>query len=118
MVCVSLTTQLPCNTVMANAFVEADANQHLRICRLALASTSIQTAVLINLKEMIAIAHCNTHCISAPWKAAHAVHKYAPVLTEDTDRKEMVEFLEEVIAMGMPTGASIESLKERWGWGV
>lgn len=28
----------------------------------------------------------------------------------------MIEFLEEVNAMGMPTTASIKYLKEQWGW--
>lgn len=66
---------------------------------------------------MVATARCNTHCISAPWKAAHAVHKFAVLLREETGRCKMMEFLEEVNAMGMPTTASIEYLKEQWGWG-
>jgi hypothetical protein len=108
----------------------ADANQHLRICRIALASThpdaeahnanaavvaaAMQGEVLKGLKEMVAVARCNTHCISASWKAAHAVHKFAVTLQDDLDRSKMIEFLEEADAMGMPTEASVQYLKEQW----
>jgi hypothetical protein len=110
----------------------ADANQHLRICRLALAASrldlentgihgdmvvaSIQDEVLRGLKEIVAIARCNTHCITAPWKAAHAVHKFAVLVSDETARFKMIEFLEEVNAMGMPTAVSIEYLVEQWNW--
>jgi hypothetical protein len=70
--------------------------------------------VLKGLKEMVAVARCNTHCISAPWKAAHAVHKFAVMLQDDLDRSKMIEFLEEVDAMGMPTAASVQYLREQW----
>jgi hypothetical protein len=105
--------------------MSADANQHLRVCRIALASTcadaastnsSVESEILKGLKEMVAIAHCNTHCISVPWKAAHAVHKFAVVLQDDLDRCKMIEFLEEVNAMDMPTVTSVEYLREQWGW--
>ena len=74
-------------------------------------------AVLKGLKEMVAIAHCNTQCISAPWKAAHAVHKFAVVLQDDHDQCKMIEFLDEVNTMGMPTTTSVEYLREPWSWG-
>jgi len=73
--------------------------------------------ILKGLKETVAIARCDTRGISAPWKAVHAVHKFAGLLSDDPDRIKMINFLEEVNAMGMPTAASIEHLKEQWGWG-
>ncbi|RMZ69561.1 Arca [Pyrenophora seminiperda CCB06] len=106
----------------------ADANQHLRICRIALAANrpdgevqglhrDMSDEVLKGLKETVAIARCDTRGISAPWKAAHTVHKFAELLRDDADRIKMINFLEEVNAMGMPTSATIEHLKEQWGWG-
>lgn len=67
---------------------------------------------------MIAIARCNTHCISAQWKAAYTIHKFGTVLQDEQVRCEMIEFLEEVQATGMPAGASIKHLKEQrnWSW--
>ncbi|KAF1849119.1 uncharacterized protein K460DRAFT_375833 [Cucurbitaria berberidis CBS 394.84] len=71
----------------------ADAHQHLRICRMALATNSPEVehdevqladvtaptrkAVLKGLIEMMAIARCNAHAMSAPLIAAHAIHKFA-----------------------------------------
>ena len=106
----------------------ADANQHLRMCRIALAANrpdsevqglhgDMSEEILKGLKETVAIARCDTRGISAPWKAAHTVHKFAGLLSRDLDRNQMINFLEEVNAMGMPTAASIEHLKEQWGWG-
>lgn len=111
----------------------ADANQHLRICRIALAvndprmntqdargmviAESAHGEVLRGLREMIAIARCNTHCISAQWKATYTIHKFGTVLQDGHDRCKIIEFLEEVHATGMPTGTSIEYLKEQWSWG-
>ena len=72
--------------------------------------------MLRGLKEIVAIARCNPHCILASWKAAHAVHKFGVLLIDETARFKMIEFLEEVNAMGMPTAASIEYLAEQWNW--
>jgi hypothetical protein len=72
--------------------------------------------VLTGLREMIAIARCNTQCITAQWKAAYTVHKYGTVLQDEQDRCKMIEFLEEVHATGMPTRTSIEYLKQQWSW--
>jgi hypothetical protein len=66
---------------------------------------------------MIAIARCNAHCISAQWKAAYTVHKFGTVLKEDQDRCQVIGFLGEVQATGMPTHTSVEYLKEQWNWG-
>jgi hypothetical protein len=74
----------------------------------------MQGEVLKGLREMVAVARCNTHCISAPWKAVLAVHKFAIILQDDLDRSKMIEFLEEVDAMGSPTGASVQYLREQW----
>ncbi|CAO2653858.1 Nn.00g105910.m01.CDS01 [Neocucurbitaria sp. VM-36] len=113
-----------------------DANQHLRICRIALATsfieanretehTTVQTGyvakcarkdVLKGLKEMMAIARCNTHAISASSIAAHAIHKFAGVLQEDLDQHKTIEFLEEVNTMGRPTVSSMEWLRGQWCW--
>ena len=101
----------------------ADANQHLRICRITLAANrpdgevqglhrDMSEEILKGLKETVAIARCDTRGISAPWKAAHTVHKFAGLLSRDLDRNKMINFLEEVNTMGMPTAASIEHLKE------
>lgn len=106
----------------------ADANQDLRICRISLAANrpdgdlqglhqDMSDEILKGLKETVAIARCDTRGISAPWKAVHAVHKFAGLLSDDSDRIKMINFLEEVNAMGMPTAASIEHLKEQWRWG-
>jgi len=65
---------------------------------------------------MIAIARCNSHCISAQWDAAYAVHKFGTILQNDQDRCKMIEFLEEVQTTGMPTRTSVEHLKEQWNW--
>jgi hypothetical protein len=80
-------------------------------------ANSARGEVLRGLREMIAISRCNAHCISAQSKAAYTVHKFGTVLQEDQDRCTMIEFLEEVHATGMPTGASVAYLKEQWNWG-
>ncbi|KAF1938728.1 hypothetical protein EJ02DRAFT_353871 [Clathrospora elynae] len=112
----------------------ADANQHLQMCRIALTvnypdaeiqdtnrvgiAASMRDEVLRNLKGIVAIARCNPHAISVPWNAAHAVHKFAAVLQDDLDQCKMIEFLEEVNAMGWPTAASMEHLREQWRWNL
>ena len=77
---------------------------------------SAHSEVLRDLREMIAIARCNAHCISAQWDAAYTVHKFGTVLQDDQDRCKMIEFLEEVQATGMPTRTSIEYLQDQWNW--
>ena len=77
---------------------------------------SVQNEVLRGLKEIVGIARCNPHCILTPWKAAHAVHKFGVLLVDEIARYKMIEFLEEVNAMGMPTAATIEYLAEQWNW--
>ncbi|KAK1918156.1 hypothetical protein P3342_000876 [Pyrenophora teres f. teres] len=84
----------------------ADANQHLRMCRIALAANrpdgevqgihrDMSEEILKGLRETVAIARCDTRGISAPWKAAHTVHKFAGLLSDDSDRIKMINFLEE-----------------------
>jgi hypothetical protein len=38
------------------------------------------------------------------------------LVSDETARFKMIEFLEEVNAMGMPTAVSIEYLVEQWNW--
>ncbi|KAI1673559.1 hypothetical protein L13192_00306 [Pyrenophora tritici-repentis] len=84
----------------------ADANQHLRICRITLAANrpdgevqgihrDMSEEILKGLRETVAIARCDNRGISAPWKAAHTVHKFAGLLSDDSDRIKMIGFLEE-----------------------
>ncbi|CAN9424622.1 unnamed protein product [Alternaria alternata] len=53
---------------------------------------------------------------SSACHAAYTIHKFGTVLQDEQVRCEMIEFLEEVQATGMPAGASIKHLKEQWNW--
>lgn len=109
----------------------AAANVYLQICHMALAVhdpagncngisvskpvPSLQYEILKGLKEMIASTRCDTHAVSTMSVAVHAIHRFAVILSDDLDRLKMVEFLEEVDAMGWwPTKASIGWLWRQW----
>lgn len=67
---------------------------------------------------MVAVARCNTFSLTSRVIAAYAVHAFAGVLQDDMDRHKMIEFLEEVNAMGWPTTTSIDWLSRQWHQGV
>ena len=109
---------------------KADAHQHLRICRIALAMSHPDTESTRNhesenareievagwLKEMVAVARCNPHAVSAPSIAAHAMHKFAVGLRDPLDQRNVMEFLEEVEVMGWSTDLTRRWLRVQWGW--
>jgi hypothetical protein len=68
------------------------------------------------LKEMVAVARCNPHAVSAPYIAAHAIHRFAVELQDPIDQSSVVDFLEEVGVMGWPTDLTRRWLGIQWGW--
>jgi hypothetical protein len=109
----------------------ADAHQHLRICRIALAMSNPEATnshmpeyaktreqnVTMWLKEMMAVARCNPHAISTPYIAANSMHKFAVSLRNLHDQGHVMEFLEEVeFVSRWPTGKTRQWLRVEWGW--
>jgi len=108
----------------------ADAHQHLRICRLALSTTDPrkignhilnvglgELEVTMWLGEMMAVARCNPHASTTPYLAAHAMHKFAVVLQDPQDQRNVMDFLKEVEVMSFwPTEATRQWLRKEWGW--
>jgi hypothetical protein len=111
-------------------YIAANAHQHLRICRIALAMTdpnannshmfdlggSREPEVSLWLKEMMAVARCNPHASTAPI-AAHAMHSFAVILRDPQDQSNVIDFLIEVeTVLGWPTEATRHWLRAEWGW--
>jgi hypothetical protein len=111
----------------------ADAHQHLRICRIALAlndphASSGQMLELGDLrepditrwlKEMVAVARCNPHACTTPYIAAHAMHKFAVNLKDPQDQSSVMDFLEEVESVsGWPTEVTRQCLRVEWAWPI
>lgn len=75
----------------------------------------LQQKILEGLREMIAVARCDKQAIFVSRLAAHAIHKFAVMLETDLDRCRVIEFLEEVNAMGCwPTRDSVDWLRAQW----
>lgn len=71
------------------------------------------------LKEMMAVARCNPHASTTPYLAAHAMHKFAVVLEDPQDQRNVIDFLEEVEVMSFwPTEATRQWLRKEWGWPI
>tara|TARA_R110002003_G_scaffold124_3_gene11188 strand:- start:14565 stop:14984 length:420 start_codon:yes stop_codon:yes gene_type:complete len=110
----------------------ADAHQHLRICRIALAVSKPDTGahhaqgsesenaserqIAEWLTEMIGVARSNPHAVSAPSVAAHAMHSYAGRMREPLEQSNVMQFLEEVDNMGWSTEITRQWLRLEWGW--
>lgn len=77
--------------------------------------TAQRREVVEGLEDMIAIARCNEHSITAYSVASHAVHRFAVVLESESDRSKMLDYLEEIKVRGWrPVESSIHWLKWQW----
>jgi hypothetical protein len=110
----------------------AVAYQHWRICRIALATSRLESGahhapstqdeiaferqVAEWLKEMMAVARGNPHAVSAPSIAAHALHRFAGRLREPSEQSDILVFLEEVDDLGWSTDSTQQRLRLEWGW--
>lgn len=80
---------------------------------------SREPEVTMWLKEMMAVARCNPHASTTPYLAAHAMHKFAVVLEDPQDQRNVIDFLEEVEVMSFwPTEATRQWLRKEWGWPI
>ncbi|KAH8725493.1 hypothetical protein GQ44DRAFT_219125 [Phaeosphaeriaceae sp. PMI808] len=107
-----------------------DAYQHVLICRITLAMTypNLEGAQILQseearaaeitswLKEVMATARCNLNSVSASWLAAHVMHKFAAIVQSPVDQSSIIEFLEDVDAMGWSTKLTSRWLKLQWEW--
>lgn len=65
----------------------------------------------------MAIARCNKSHPPAYFLAGNALERYASILEEDEDRREILDFLTEVsLTAGWPTCGTKKKLKTHWGW--
>lgn len=66
------------------------------------------------LHQMIAVAQCNTLSRSNAVTASYAIHAFGVELQDETERRNTVDFLEQVDSSGWSTTASIAWLLRCW----